>query len=272
MPDVSDETRRVFLRLFVGVGLFGLGVVVGLALGPPSDEVQDQEIARLKAALAQARAEAEALKVVERYPAQGAEGPFGGGALKPADRARHEKEGARYTAALRREDAQAAAELIEWFIQRWNMLLDTPRPGDRKGRRAATLLALVQGMSKVIHPEDFVAWQAEFFGARWLGEIYRDLDGDGLPAPRASLNRKDGFTNASVCEMAMVLNQSLQDARVLLMPTAPCERKLSLFLGGRTYNDALNEFVRALRREGYLVVEQRQKGSRLLLVGPQSAG
>src|SRR5205814_682238 len=85
--------------------------------------------------------------------------------------------------------AQPAAELIEWFIGRWNALLDKPLPNDRATRRAEALSLLVGGMGKNLHPEDYVPWQAEFLAGNWLGELHFDLDGDGLPAKRSPRRR-----------------------------------------------------------------------------------
>jgi len=73
----------------------------------------------------------------------------------------------------------------------------------------------------------------------------------------------------------MALNQSIKDAHVLVMPEMRCDSpkaKMSVFLQGRTFNDALSEFVKAAKREGFLVVERRQGGTRLVLLGPGRRG
>ena len=58
------------------------------------------------------------------------------GKLKPADRERHEREAKKYAKVLRMVKAQSASELMQWFVQRWDGLLDQPEENDRTTRRA----------------------------------------------------------------------------------------------------------------------------------------
>jgi hypothetical protein len=54
------------------------------------------------------------------------------------------------------------------------------------------------------------------------------------------------------------------------MPEMECDRpenRMSVFLQGSTLNDAINEFVRSVRREGFLVVEKKKKNIRMVLIG-----
>src|SRR5690606_20117519 len=91
-----------------------------------------------------------------------------GGQLKAADRKRHERESKRYAKILRQVKAQSAAELLQWFVTRWNGMLDQPSTNDRTGRRAELLSRLVGGMADNLDPNDYVPWQAEFLNAEWL--------------------------------------------------------------------------------------------------------
>ena len=69
----------------------------------------------------------------------------------------------------------------------------------------------------------------------------------------------------------MALNLSVTDGRVLVMPGMKCDRadaRLSLFLHGKTMDDALTTFVSAVREAGFIALEKRQGPTRLVLVGP----
>jgi hypothetical protein len=71
----------------------------------------------------------------------------------------------------------------------------------------------------------------------------------------------------------MALNQSVTDAEVLITADLDCdkpENKMSVFLQGATLDDALNEFIRACKRERFVVVEKNKKGVRLILVGKKA--
>ena len=51
-------------------------------------------------------------------------------------------------------------------------------------------------------------------------------------------------------------DQAVTDAQILVMPDMKCDlpkNRMSVFLAGATLDDALDEFVRAVRREGFLV-------------------
>ena len=198
--------------------------------------------------------------------------PIATSSLSEEHRQRHVEQARRYAAGMRRSKHKRAAELIEWFVERWNSLLSQPQADDRINRRAALLSQLVGAMGENIDPADFVTWQAEFFTQPWIGEVTFDIDGDGLPAARSSANPRDGFTEASVCHIAMALNQTVTNAQVLVMPTMHCNRpeaRMSLFLSGKTINAGLNEFVNGLRRKGYVVVDKTRKGNRQILFGPR---
>lgn len=268
--EMQAEHRRIVLNLVAGGVLIGIGVVLGVMMAPGSPKEKEKQIAALRADLAGARSRIDELERALTYRA--VERPAAKGSLKATDRRRHETHGRRYARALRLAKAQSAAELMEWFIERWNALLDSPQPDDRVSRRAALLALLVGGMGRNLSPDDFVPWQAEFFlDNEWLAELHFDSNGDGLPAERSAPNPKDGFANVSVCHIAMAINQSVTDAQVLVMPEMECDRqdaRMSVFLQGRTLNDALDEFVRAVKRESFLVVERMDKGTRLVLVGP----
>ena len=266
--EVSPRQRQFFVLGVVTIGLVGVGAVLGLWIAPESPIEDRLRIGELEEKL---RLRDDRISALERELLYNQlDGPSGGGKLSATDRARHLRKGREYSRALRRVQAQAAAEMLDWFVQRWNKLLDSPAEDDRVSRRAATLTLLVSGMAQNLHPEDYVPWQAEFFGGHWLGELHFDLDGDGLPTTRNHPNSHDGFADTSICHIAMAFNQAVIDAQVLIMPDMPCNAagaRMSIFLQGDTFNAALTEFVRAVREYGFIVTERHEKGNRLILIG-----
>ena len=270
LPDGLPPTAhsRVALGL-AAVGLAALGALGGLWLAPDSPAQLRADLQALRAQLAAARQEVQTLHEQGEGEAGGAAGHLG-----QADRERQERHGHLYAQSLQRAGAQGAGELMEWFVRRWNQLLDRPQPDDRVGRRAAALSLLIGGMARNINPGDYVAWQEEFFAAGWLGELHFDLDGDGLPASRHAPNTHDGFANVSVCHVAMALNQAMTDARIFIMPELRCDRvdaRMSVFLQGRTLDDALTEFIRTVRDQGFVAVDREDRGKRLVLLGKRLA-
>lgn len=271
--EIPPGMKASFIRIGIAIGLLGMGVIIGLAFGTETPVETKRRITDLEAQLSRARTRIVELNRALAYKSTGEADV--GGLLKPADRKRHEREGRRYAAALRKVRAQPAAELIEWFVRRWNELLDRPQPDDRTGRRAEVLSRLVGGMALNLDPDDYVPWQAEFFNGGWLGELHFDMDGDGFPGKRARPNPKDGFADASICHVAMALNQAVSDAQILVQPEMRCDSpkaKISVFLQGRTMNDALTEFVKAVKREGFFTKDRTFKGTRMILIGPGRRG
>jgi hypothetical protein len=264
--ELSDQAQARLRQAVTAIILLGVGILAGLWLAPDTPSSAKTHIESLQTVLAQREAQIGELEQLARAP-----DPNGNeGHLRAKDRARHQKEGRAYIAALRRTGAQGAANLVQWFIGRWDQLLDAPQADDRTGRRAATLALLVGGMAANLNPGDYVPWQAEFLNNGWLGELHLDIDGDGLPGPRKGPNAHDGFANVSVCHVAMALNQAMTDGQILMMPEMRCDRpdsRMSVFLQGETFDDALNEFVRAVREQGFLVMEKNERGGRLVLVG-----
>lgn len=271
LGDGMSPEMRARLRGCIFLALaFGVGVLVGLWRAPETPATARGQVLQLEGLLAQRDRRIGELseQLTGRMVVAGGAG--GTGQLKAVDRARHQKEGGAYLAALRGSGAQGAAKLVAWFIRRWDQLLDAPLPDDRTGRRAEVLAQLVGGMAANLNPGDYVPWQAEFLNNTWLGELHFDIDGDGLPGPRRNANAYDGFANVSVCQVAMALNQAMTDGQVLMMPEMRCDRpdsRMSVFLQGETFDDALTEFVRAVREQGFIVVERSEKGGRLVLVG-----
>ena len=267
LGDGMPPAMRARLRSSIYYALtFGVGVLVGLWHAPDTPAAARKEVAQLEGLLAQR--DRRIGEMAEQLAAPQA--AANSGRLRPVDRARHQKEGRAYLAALRGTGAQGAAKLVAWFIRRWDQLLDAPLPDDRTGRRAEVLAQLVGGMAANLNPGDYVPWQAEFLNNTWLGELHFDIDGDGLPGPRRNPNTYDGFANVSVCQVAMALNQAMTDGQVLMMPEMRCDRpdsRMSVFLQGETLDDALTTFVHAVREQGFLVMERNEKGGRLVLVG-----
>lgn len=269
--EMSPERRRAFVFIASIIGAFGIGLGLGLAIAPqtPSEILARNEA--LQGELSEAQKRADDLARTLQYRAT--EKSVEQGKLPPAVREKNQLGADRIAAAMKRYKAQGASELMTWFVQRWNAILDSPEPEDRTGRRAATLALLVGGMAENMRPEDFVEWQAAFFRGSWLAELHYDIDGDGLPAKSSHINSKDGFANVSVCQIAMALNQAVNDTQILVMPDMRCERpqsRISMFLQGRTYADAIDEFIENVKREGFLVVQRKENGVRLVLVGTAS--
>lgn len=263
---LQPQVKRRLRLLATAVGLFGGGLLIGLFLAPDSPRATQARLVALQTTLGQREAQLATLQQASST----SHGTGERGRLRPADRTRHEREGRRYAQSLRKTGAQAAGDLMEWFVGRWNQLLDYPQEDDRVSRRAATLALLVGGMAANVNPGDYVPWQAEFLGGNWLGELHFDADGDRRPGKRGDPNPHDGFANVSVCQVAMALNQLARDAQVLMMPEMRCDRpeaRMSVFLQGKTVDDALTEFVRAIKEQGFLVVERMDKEMRLVLVG-----
>ncbi len=269
--EVDPGMKTKFIMIGVAIGLFSLGIVLGLFVSPETPAEAEERIVELEIDLDRARERIASLNRALTY--QGTADANSKGLLKNADRRRHQRDGKRYAAALRKAKAQSAAELIEWFVARWNSLLDKPQDGDRIQRRAQVLAQLIGGMALNLDPDDYVPWQAEFLNGKWLGDLHFDMDGDGFPAKRTADNPKDGFADVSICLVAMALNQAVLDAQVLVQPRMRCDSpnaKISVFLQGRTLDGALDEFVRAVRREGFFVNDRIFKGTRLILIGPRA--
>jgi hypothetical protein len=266
--EITPERRRAFIFAGSLVGCFCLGLVLGLALAPrtPAEILAKSEA--LEEELTGAQKRITDLERTLQY--RETEKPIKAGKLAPEVRARNQQGIDRIAVMMKRFKAQGASELMEWFGKRWNDLLEQPENEDRTGRRAATLALLIGGMAENMHPQDFVEWQASFFRGNWLAELHYDVDGDGLPGPSSARNPKDGFANVSVCQIAMALNQSVTDTQILVTPDMRCDRpqsRMSLFLQGSTFKNAIDEFVEAVEQEGFLLVQRKEKNVRLILIG-----
>jgi hypothetical protein len=265
--EVPPKLRARLFKVAGAIGFMVVGAIIGVSVMPESSSGDAETRVQELEALVRERND----KIAELNRTLSQSGSSAHGMLKRADRQRHEDFVKRYSQALRGAKAQPAAELTEWFVGRWNSLLDNPMPNDRVTRRAEALSLLVGGMGKNLHPQDYVPWQAEFFAGKWLGDLHFDLDGDGLPSKRTEKNAYDTFADTSVCHIAMAVNQAVQDARILVMPEMRCDSpkaRISVFLPGRTFDDAITALVTALREEGFLVVEKQDKNVRLVLIGP----
>ncbi len=264
LHDRPRGQRNKLREVGLAVVLLVTGALLGLYFAPEGPRELKAQLAGTQQALAATKARMATLEQ-SMQDAEGADR----GVLKSGDRSRHERAGRHYVHSLRRAQAQGAAQLMEWFIHRWDQLLDFPQEDDRTGRRAATLALLVGGMAENLNEGDFVPWQAEFLSSAWLGELHFDMDNDGLPGKRSGANTHDGFANVSICHVAMALNQAMTDGRVLVMPNMRCDRpeaRMSVFLQGKTLDDALSEFVKQVREQGFIVKEKLEKGVRLVLV------
>ncbi|MCK5690603.1 hypothetical protein KAI87_15090, partial [Myxococcota bacterium] len=259
------ERRKMFVLAGAAVFFMVIGAALGQLMAPEAPEQLEARVAELETTLQTERAQSRAkIGELERTIAynktQKTKQPKG--ILSKKDRRRHQRYGHQYAKALRKAQAQSAGDLMDWFIPRWNNLLDQPEPDDRIRRRAELLALLIGGMGHNLNPGDYIPWQAEFLNQKWLGELHFDMDGDGLPGKRKDKSPKDSFSNVSVCHIAMALNQSVRDAQVLVMPELECDvadAKMSVFFQGRTFDDALDEFAKAAREYGFIVKEHKQK-------------
>ncbi|MEL6546044.1 MAG: hypothetical protein AAFQ82_15555 [Myxococcota bacterium] len=266
--EVTPASRAKLVALIASIVIFSFGLMVGVWMSPEAPDDLRAENVRLQSELKTARDDAADLRRQLSYGKREVEKE--GGALNPAIAERHKVQGKLIAEAMRRVKAQGAGQLIDWFVDRWNRVLNNPKEDDRIERRAELLSRLVGGMAENLHPGDYVPWQTELLSGGWLAELHYDLDNDGLPGPRSARNRNDGFADKSICHVAMALNQSVIDAQILVMPELRChERKnqMSAFLQGETFDDALDEFVDAAKRQGFLVLEKRRKKQRLILIG-----
>src|SRR5689334_9357635 len=119
LPGEVRRGQRVVFNLVGGaVIVFGLGVMLGLALAPESPADTKRRLAELEAELALSRQRVLELdRAVQYKAAEKVTRP--GGKLSAEDKKRHERESKKYAKILRQLKAQGAAELIQWFIGRW---------------------------------------------------------------------------------------------------------------------------------------------------------
>ncbi len=152
--EVDPGMKTKFIMAGVAIGLLSLGIVFGLFISPETPAEAEERIVELEIDLDRARERIASLN--RALTDQGSANSNTKGLLKNTDRRRHQREGKRYAAALRRAKAQSAADLIEWFVARWNSLLDKPQDGDRIERRARVLAQLIGGMALNLDPDDYM--------------------------------------------------------------------------------------------------------------------
>lgn len=268
--EVPQQRRERFLALGGGVVGLTLGVVLGILLSANPDAALQEQLTQTKTDLHQSRARLIELERAVHY--QQAQPGSNRHLLSDGNKTLIETAGKRYAQALRQAKHHSAGDLLTWFVDRWASLLDQSTPDNRTTQRAQLLAQLVGAMAKNINPGDYIEWQIEFLNQPWLGEVSTDFDGDGLPATSAAPNPRDGFTQVSVCQIAMSLNQLTTDAHVVLTPSLQCDApssRLSLFLSGNSIKDALSEFAETLTQRGFTVVDRTRKGVRQIQIGPQ---
>ena len=267
----DDEQGGGALKLIItNIIALALGVIIGFGISNESPEESGQREANLRQALSESQARISELERSLAY--QNTQAQEVSGTLDPKLKAQHIEQGKKYAAVMRKNKHKRAADLIEWFVGRWTELLDRPQDGDRTGRRAKLLSKFVGAMGENLNPGDFTAWQSELLSQSWIAEIGYDLDQDGYPAKRRGKNPRDSFTETSVCQIAMALNQSILNAQVLVMPAMRCDRpeaRVSVFFSGPTLNHALDELSATLKEKKFLVIDKTTKrGMRQLLIGP----
>ena len=132
--EAPPASRHLFFQVGAAIVFIALGAMVSFAFAPETPSQASKHIAKLEGELAVAHSRIAELERSMRYKV-GAESKVQG-KLKPADRERHEREAKKYAKVLRMVKAQSASELMQWFVQRWDGLLDQPEENDRTTRRA----------------------------------------------------------------------------------------------------------------------------------------
>ena len=270
LPDEIPPGRvRNFVLVGLGIGIFVLGALFGIFLSPEPDSALTKQLSETNAALQLARSRLIELERAITYKTSNSSN--GQALLNPEQKKLIEIGGKNYAKALRQARHQSASDLVYWFVDRWVSLLNQSTANDRSTKRAELLAQFVGAMAKNLNPGDYVGWQVELFQQPWLAEVSSDFDGDGYPTKVGNKNPRDGFTQASICKIAMALNQTATNAFVILMPTLQCDSpksQISLFLGGKTIRSALDEFVQTLKAKGFAVVDKTISGKRQILIGP----
>lgn len=268
LEDAPSPRRQALTQAGKLLGAFTLGLLLGVLLIPgPSASLQTQ-LQQAQTRLQEQKVTIEKLERSLSYQPPAAEATTRG--LSPKHRAMVETQGAEYARVLKRANHKPASDLVHWFVSRWVSMLSQSTPHERTTTRAILLQQFVSAMAKNLNPGDYIEWQMEFLAQPWLGEVSVDFDGDGYPTTLKGKNPRDGFTQVSVCQIAMALNQAVTNAQVLLTPNIQCDApasRISLFLSGTTLKDALTEFTTTLKGQGFLVTDVASKGRRSILIG-----
>ena len=270
IPEMPPAQKNLFRQTFIGLGVFIIGVFVGISVSEQEPKKAKEELAILKAKVRTQENTIDKLKRSAQYKKvpQTTTGQKSF-VLPEAIKKRFVKTGEMQIKGLRQAKAQRGAELLAWFLDEWQSILEKPGDNDRTERRPDALSLFIGGMAENLNPDDYIRWQADFLNGNWLPEVHFDLDKDGYPAKRSYKNPVDSYTDKSVCHIAMALNQTIKNAQILVMPNMRCNRpeaKMSIFLQGKTLNDALNVFAQTAKELGFILVEKKAKGSRLFLL------
>ena len=271
VPEMPPAQKRLFRQTSIGLGIFVAGVFVGITFAEQEPKKIKKELAQLKFQVREQENTIDKLKRSAEYKnMRDAAQPQKVVPMPQNVKQRFVKTGEAQILGLRRAKAQRGAELLAWFLDEWQGIIEKPGHNDRVTRRAAALSLFIGGMAENLNPDDYIRWQADFLTGNWLPEVHFDLDKDGYPAKRTKKNPMDSFSDESVCHIAMAINQTIKNAQVLVMPNMKCNRpeaKMSVFLQGKTLNDALNVFTQTAQQLGFIVVEKKAKGARLFLIG-----
>lgn len=270
LNEVPPKKRDRFLAVGGGIAGLTLGLVLGILLSPNPNTDLQQKLSLTEQRLQKTKARLIELERAVSY--QRAQPESARHLLSDGNRKLIETHGRKYARALKNAKHHSAGDLVTWFVERWASLLDKSTPDDRTTQRAQLLSQLVSAMARNLNPGDYTDWQLEFLRQPWLGEVSIDFDGDGFPTTQAGQNPRDGFTQVSVCQIAMSLNQLATDAHILLMPNLRCDdpsSRLSLFLAGNSLKDAFSEFTETLKQRGFNVTDRSKNGVRQILIGPR---
>lgn len=254
----SSFRRRCFIGIAYTVVVLMLGVIVGLALGPTSDQLSKDQLSKKLKACQQALRQAQ--QSVSMLPAS----------LKTNQLKELQNGSKAYISTLKKTGHLGAAELMEWFVGQWESVLQQPQGGDRLTRRAKLLSSLLGAMAENVDPNDFIAWQLELRRQAWLFGYNQPVSGAAYPAPSKHSNPRDSFANTSACQIAMVLNQTVRNVNIVISPTFSCSPSahlMSVFLSAQTLGQAVDQFVADLRRQGIAVAESKVDGQRLITIG-----
>ena len=159
--EMTPSQRKLMGTVIVGLICFGPGLTAGFLL---ANEPEEDQLKREQALSQQLKKQQQKIAELERSLTynQTQQAGANNGKLDVKVKELHINQGKRYSDALRKARHQKAANLIDWFIVRWNSVLDDPMTGDRLDRRADLLSQLVGAMGENLDPADFANWQSEF--------------------------------------------------------------------------------------------------------------
>jgi hypothetical protein len=266
------EFRLAAIKSFMkGVVILGIGAVLGIFLTSADPQELHKMLSQVQRELVDLKSQNAALQV-SLAEAKKVNHPQGNLTLE--EKKILELGGQKYADLLSSEGFQGPSDLVKWFIGRWIEVLDETNAGDRLTLRADLLVNFIQSMRANINPGDFVAWELELRRQSWLLGYNASIARENFPRNMSEANPRDSLGLMSICELVMIMNQTVSDADILLAPNVNCsvgsEHKFSLFLSDPTLEGALTQMVNFLRTQGYLVVDSIKDDRRQILIGKEN--